>query len=119
MVEQAFQGRYRVACTGNCADTLAYIGAHGDLSAVVLSLSLPEDGGLTVLQAIQRDRALWDLAVVVTAAPDPELEREALDMGADDFIGKPHFTQSLLKRLKRVMDRQGAERGRAQGEETV
>ena len=119
MVEQAFQGRYRVACTGSCADTLAYIGAHRDLSAVVLSLSLPEGGGLKVIQAIQRDRDLWDLAVVATAQPDPELEREALDMGADDFIGKPHFTQSLLKRLKRVTDGRDAGRGRAQGEETV
>ena len=99
MVHQAFEGRYRVAGTGDCTDTLAFIAKHKDIAAVILSLTLPGPDGFKVLKTIQKDRNLWNLPIITTSGPDPELEYMALELGADDFIAKPHLMQSLSKRI--------------------
>ena len=101
MVHQAFEGRYRVAGTGDCADTLAFIAKHKDIAAVILSLTLPGPDGFKVLKTIQKDRNLWNLPIITTSDPDPELEYMALELGADDFIAKPHLMQSLSKRIQK------------------
>ena len=101
MVHQAFEGRYRVAGTGDCTDTLAFIAKHKDIAAVILSLTLPGPDGFKVLKTIQKDRNLWNLPIITTSGPDPELEYMALELGADDFIAKPHLMQSLSKRIKK------------------
>ena len=101
MVHQAFEGRYRVAGTGDCTDTLAFIAKHKDIAAVILSLTLPGPDGFKVLKTIQKDRNLWNLPIITTSGPDPELEYLALELGADDFIAKPHLMQSLSKRIQK------------------
>lgn len=101
MVHQAFEGRYRVAGTGDCTDTLAFIAKHKDIAAVILSLTLPGPDGFKVLKTIQKDRNLWNLPIITTSGPDPELEYMALELGADDFIAKPHLMQSLSKRIQK------------------
>ena len=101
MVHQAFEGRYRVAGTGDCTDTLAFIAKHKDIAAVILSLTLPGPDCFKVLKTIQKDRNLWNLPIITTSGPDPELEYMALELGADDFIAKPHLMQSLSKRIQK------------------
>lgn len=101
MVHQAFEGQYRVAGTGDCTDTLAFIAKHKDIAAVILSLTLPGPDGFKVLKTIQKDRNLWNLPIITTSGPDPELEYMALELGADDFIAKPHLMQSLSKRIQK------------------
>ncbi|WP_087065159.1 EAL domain-containing protein [Intestinibacillus massiliensis] len=99
-VRRAFRGRYEVDGVASCEEALQYIRTHPDTGAVILSLTLPAPDGFTVLGAVQADKSLWDLPVIATAPPDAELERRALGQGADDFICKPHFMQSLLKRTQ-------------------
>ena len=101
MVHKAFEGRYRVAGTADCTDTLAFIEDNQDIAAVVLSLTLPGPDGFKVLKAIQKDRSLWNLPVITTSGPNPEQEYRALEQGADDFIAKPHLMQSLSRRIQR------------------
>lgn len=102
-LRHAFRERYKVEQTKNEKDTLEYIESqHKNIEAVVVNLTLPEMGGFSALRKIQRERKLWNLPVIATAAPDAGLEKKVLEMGADDFICKPHYTQSLLKRLERV-----------------
>ena len=102
-VRQAFEGRYQIAETENGADTLAYLREHSGIAAVILSLSLPEPDGFAILAEIQKEKKLWCFPVLAVGAPDAEMERKALEMGADDFAVKPHFMLSLLKRLLRVI----------------
>lgn len=103
-VRQAFEGRYQIAETDNGGDTLAYLREHSGIAAVILSLSLPEPDGFAVLADIQKEKKLWCFPVLTVGAPDAETERKALEMGADDFAGKPHFMLSLMKRLQRVIN---------------
>lgn len=100
---RAFQGRYRVVEAGTCEEALAAIDRLEGIAAVVLSLTLPVPDGFTVLDRIQRKKDLCSISVIATAPPDAELERRALEMGVDDFIGKPHFMQSLVHRVLRIV----------------
>lgn len=100
-VRDAFQGRFQVEGAENGRDTLEYIKGHKNIAAVVLSLTLPDPDGFQVLNIIQEDKQLCSLPVIATAPADPQMESRALDMGADDFISKPYYMQSLSKRLRR------------------
>lgn len=100
-VQQAFKGHYQVVGTATCDDTLEYIKNHRGIAAIVLSITLPDTDGFQVLKTIQRDKELWNLPIITTALSNPELENMALELGADDFICKPHLMQSLSKRIQR------------------
>lgn len=96
-------GHYQVAGVENCEDAFAYIHRHKNLAALVLSLTLPGPDGFAVLKEIQQEKALWNLPVIATAKPDPELESKAFDLGADDFIARPHKINSLLCRIQKAV----------------
>lgn len=72
--------------------------------AVVLDLGLPDGDGLSVLRyARERD---MDVGVVVLSARDDSRDRiQALDVGADDYVGKPFDLDELAARLRAVRRR--------------
>ena len=55
-----------------------------------------------MLKEIQQEKELWNLPVIATARPDPELESRAFDLGADDFIARPHKTLSMIYRIQKA-----------------
>lgn len=76
-----------------------------ELSGVVLSLTLPELSGFSVLEILQREKAVWNIPVVATAPPDPRTEDQAVEMGADDFAYKPCSAKTIERRLINAMER--------------
>ena len=54
--------------------------------------------GFSVLDVLQREKMVWDIPVVALGPAGEELEEKALELGADDFAGKPHSQRSLYKR---------------------
>ena len=105
-VKRYFQGQYQVIGFGTGKETLDYLKRYKNkkISVLVLSLTLPETDGFEVLRMIQREKALWGLPVIITSPPDAEIERKVMEMGADDFMSKPHFMESLAKRVWHVMN---------------
>lgn len=92
--------------------------------AVLLSMTLPQQGAFDVLAAIQANPALWHVPVLVTLPQDEALERQALRAGADDFIKKPHTQVGLRKRLELLTPaypptRHGSARCRTISAETI
>ena len=73
------------------------------LAAVILSLTLPGGEGLEALKTLQREKDAWYLPVIATGPADARLEKEALDIGADEYADKPHFQESLYKQARRAM----------------
>ena len=70
---------------------------------VVLDLGLPDMDG-TDLIPILRERS--DAPIVVLSARGREADRIAsLDLGADDFIGKPYLSGELLARIRAALRR--------------
>lgn len=93
-VVEAADGDTALACMANCEYKLA---------AVILSMTLKNPDGFSMLEVLQREKTVWNIPVIATGPWDGQLEERALQMGADDFAGKPHSLQSLLKRVQRAV----------------
>lgn len=80
--------------------------AGGGVDLAIVDLGLPGIDGLTVIGQI---RQTSDLPIIVLSANDTEDRKiEALDMGADDFVGKPFGIGELLARVRACLrKRQG------------
>ena len=71
---------------------------------VVLDVTLPGESGL---QACQRLRAEGDrVPIILLTARTEEIDRVlGLEMGADDYLGKPFSARELLARIRAVLRR--------------
>jgi DNA-binding response OmpR family regulator len=89
---------YGVAWVRNGQDGLERA-ADADISLVILDLGLPDLDGLEVLQRL-RERGC-DVPILVLSARSRLDDRVAgLNLGADDYLGKPFAFEELLARVR-------------------
>ena len=70
---------------------------------VLLDLTLPLLSGIEVFRAIRRDS---DIPVIMVTARVSEIDRiVGLELGADDYIGKPFSPREVVARVKAVLRR--------------
>ena len=75
--------------------------------AVILDINLPGFPGTEVLQRIRAER---DVPVIMLSARVSEVDRVVgLELGADDYVGKPFSPREVVARVKSVLRR--SERG--------
>jgi DNA-binding response OmpR family regulator len=89
-------------------------GAAFDLA--VLDLMLPDGDGLAFCRRLrgQADAAIAEVGVVMLTARGDEADRiVGLEVGADDYVGKPFAPRELLARIRAVLRRRahGSPRG--------
>ncbi|MBI3893428.1 MAG: response regulator [Candidatus Wallbacteria bacterium] len=73
---------------------------------VLLDVELPGMSGLDVCRALRRDPALHTLPILMfTDHDDSPDELLGLQYGADDYVGKSEPIQTLLVRVRRLLDR--------------
>ncbi len=78
---------------------------------IVLDLNLPGKDGLALCREL---RVQSDIPVIMLTARDATLDRiVGLEMGADDYLGKPFEPRELLSRIRTVLRRVQAPRGRS------
>jgi putative two-component system response regulator len=71
---------------------------------VLLDIRMPEISGMDILRVIGLDPVLQHIPVLVlTAASDPATRRQALDLGANDFLHKPIDPNELLPRVRNAI----------------
>lgn len=79
---------------------------HVDL--VLLDRMLPGIDGIEVLKEIRTDKDLKNLPVILLTAKTEEFDKVVgLEIGADDYIGKPFGIHELIARIKAVLRRAG------------
>ncbi len=71
---------------------------------VLLDLTLPGIDGLTLLKAA-RVAGMTTPVIVITARDELSDRVAGLDLGADDYLGKPFAVEELLARLRAVLRR--------------
>lgn len=77
------------------------------IDLVVLDYMLPEMDGLEVLRIIRKDPKTMNLPVLMLTARNEEIDAVlGLEMGADDYIGKPFRVREFLARVKAALRRQ-------------
>jgi len=75
------------------------------VDGVILDLMLPGIDGIEVLRQIRQSDHMY-LPVIMLTAKNEEIDAViGLEMGADDYIGKPFRTRELISRVKSVLRR--------------
>ena len=87
-------------------DALSYVDEHmQNIDIVLLDVSLADGNGFAACTAIKQHT---DIPVIfLTASGDEYSVVMGLDMGADDYIGKPFRPRELVSRIKSVLRRSG------------
>ncbi len=103
MLQEYLEKRgFGVRLAGNADELEDRIGeAEPDL--IVLDINMPGRDGLTMLRTL---RSTSDIAVVMLTASGETIDKiVGLEMGADDYLGKPVDLRELEARIKAVLRR--------------
>lgn len=87
----------------NGSDAMDALESHKP-DAVLLDLNLPDMNGMDILHAI-RDRKMRCAVLVITGQASINTAVEAMQGGADDFVGKPVNPDRLLISLKNALEK--------------
>lgn len=84
----------------------ALVLVQNKIALVVLDYMLPQMDGLEVLRKIRKDSHTASLPVLMLTAKNEEIDTVlGLEMGADDYIGKPFRVREFLARVKAALRR--------------
>lgn len=71
---------------------------------VLLDIMMPEISGLDILRELRTDEMCRHLPVIIlTAHVEDEIKREAIEIGANDFLSKPIDPIELLPRVRNLL----------------
>ncbi|MEX0367241.1 MAG: response regulator [Ruegeria sp.] len=93
---------YDVSPAANALE-LREILAGGDVDLIVLDINMPGEDGLSLLRSLRPENPVP--VIMLTAAGDVVDRIIGLEMGADDYLGKPVDLRELEARLKAVLRR--------------
>ena len=97
---------YRVIEAFNGRHALDLVGTQ-DVDLVVMDLLMPELDGYGAIRALrEQEQHAATPIVVVTTEEGPVVEKQVLDLGADDYILKPFEPIVLTSRIKAAFRRQ-------------
>lgn len=94
---------YEVITAGDGRAVLDSV-ARDSPDLVLMEASLPAMSGLEVLRILKSDANLTEIPVLmVTTEDDVETRRKALELGAEDYIGKPFRVFEIQRRVKNAL----------------
>ncbi|NLP47257.1 MAG: response regulator transcription factor [Epulopiscium sp.] len=87
-------------------DALEKLKQYNHIDGIILDLLLPGIDGLEVLRRIRSSEETKQIPIIMLTAKNEEFDTVlGLEMGADDYIGKPFRIRELLARVKAVIRR--------------
>ena len=90
------QGPFRVSLAYDGQEALDFVMGDDHLDLVVLDLMMPRLSGLDVLARIREQEKFSSLpCIILTAGGDAKHERDAIALGATQFITKPFSPKKL------------------------
>ena len=93
------QGPFRVSLAHDGREALDLLERDGDVDLVLLDLMMPNVSGLDVLAQLRANPRFRDVpCIILTAAGQEQQYREAMALGATDFMTKPFSPKKLYAR---------------------
>ena len=97
------QGPFRVSLAYDGQEAIDFINADEHLDLVLLDLMMPRLSGLDVLRQIRSQERFDSLpCIILTAGGDAKHERDALALGATQFVTKPFSPKKLYALVARL-----------------
>jgi len=97
------QGPFRVSLAYDGQEALDFINSDEKIDLAVLDLMMPKLSGLDVLKQVrEQDRFKTLPCIVLTAGGDAKHERDALALGATEFLTKPFSPKKLYALVARL-----------------
>lgn len=93
-----FEG-YEVYCTSNGAELLTMEDGFPDL--LLLDIWMSGVDGRDICRFLKQKTNIGKLPIVLVSA-SKDIERSALEAGADDFLEKPFEMDDLLKKIEQL-----------------
>lgn len=105
-ITQAFlegAGYRRFVSTSDSSEAIAML-LRERPDVLLLDINMPKVSGFDILTAMEAERALTNIPVIVlTSADDPETKLRSLELGAADFLRKPVDPSELALRMKNTL----------------
>jgi two-component system OmpR family response regulator len=98
------------------ADGEGFRRAMGEEAAdlVILDVMLPDEDGFSLCRWVRAHQRLAQVPIIMLTASSDEADRViGLELGADDYLGKPFSPRELLARIKALLRRVGFGQERA------
>jgi len=103
------KNQYEVLLAHDGASFMAEFERHRDeISLCILDVMLPDTEGFTLCQSVRRRSEVP--VIMLTASADETDRIVGLELGADDYLGKPFNPRELLARIKAITRRAGQDK---------
>jgi two-component system OmpR family response regulator len=100
----AAQG-FRVTLASDKRSLEAALESNDDIRLIVLDVMLPDGSGLEICRDMRTDNSL--IPIILLTALKEDVDRIiGLEIGADDYLGKPFNPRELAARIRAVLRRQ-------------
>lgn len=97
------EGYQDFVTTSRASDVLGLVRARKP-DILLLDIQMPGISGLDILRVMGLDPAFQHIPILIlTAESDPRIRRQALDLGASDFLSKPLDANELLPRVRNAI----------------
>jgi DNA-binding response OmpR family regulator len=97
------QGPFRVSLAYDGQEALDFINADEHLDLALLDLMMPRLSGLDVLRQVRSQERFKSLpCIILTAGGEAKHERDALALGATQFLTKPFSPKKLYALVARL-----------------
>ncbi len=97
---------FRVLLAANCRELRDKL-ASNTVDLVVLDVMLPDGSGLEVCRDLRAERS--NVPIILLTALKEDVDRIiGLEIGADDYLGKPFNPRELIARVRAVLRRRAA-----------
>ncbi len=97
---------FSVLVCHNGQDALRQVQQEPSIALVLLDMMLPDINGLQVLLQLQKQRPALPVVMLTGLGSESDVV-VGLEMGADDYIGKPFNPRVVVARVKAVLRRTG------------
>lgn len=97
------QGPFRVSLAYDGQEALDMVNDEEQIDLALLDLMMPKLSGLDVLRRIREQERFKSLpCIILTAGGDAKHERDALELGATQFLTKPFSPKKLYALVARL-----------------
>ena len=97
------QGPFKVSLAYDGEEALEFINNEEGLDLALLDLMMPKLSGLDVLRKVREQERFKSLpCIILTAGGDAKHERDALALGATQFLTKPFSPKKLYALVARL-----------------